>query len=167
MGSESWPPWEVVNLARNLGDLEELVGAILGESPGADHLSWLARLLIVRSSGYVEQSVRELARAFVERKSGGFVRSFAQSWLERTHNPSPESLVGLLGRFDATLAREFEAFLDDDDQRLRRDLSFMVDRRNRIAHGLNESVGPARAVALAQVAREVTDWFILRLNPLR
>jgi hypothetical protein len=95
------------------------------------------------------------------------VRSFAHSWLERTHSPSPESLLTLLGRFDSNLQSEFADFLDDEDQRYRRELAFMVDRRNKIAHGLNEGIGASRSVVLADVAYEVADWFILRLNPYR
>lgn len=93
------------------------------------------------------------------------VRSFAHSWQERSINPAPEALCALVGRFDAGLQEELEAWLDADDQRYRRELSFMVNRRNRIAHGLNEGIGPKRALELVEAAQEVTDWFILRFNP--
>jgi hypothetical protein len=165
--STSWPPWHVVSLRRNLKELVDLVSEVEKQSREIEHLAWLARLLVVRSSGYIEQSVGELARAYVQEKSGGLVRAFAHSWLERTQNPSPEALISLMGRFDSSLENDLVAFLDNDDQKYRRELAFMVDRRNRIAHGLNESVGARRAVALADVATEITDWFVLRLNPFR
>lgn len=72
-----------------------------------------------------------------------------------------------MGRFDSTLASEFAALLDADDQRLRRELAFLVDRRNRISHGLSEGVGLRKALDLSSVSSEVGDWFILKLNPER
>jgi hypothetical protein len=86
---------------------------------------------------------------------------------ERSKNPSPENLAQLLGRFDQGLRDEFEDFLHDGDERLYRDLSFLVDRRNRIAHGLNEGIGPQRALELVDAGQDMVDWFILRLNPYR
>jgi len=57
--------------------------------------------------------------------------------------------------------------LEADDQRLRRELAFLVDRRNKIAHGLNEGIGTVKALALKDVASEAADWFIARFNPGR
>lgn len=166
-GTERWPPFQVTSLDNSLGDLSNLVDALAKQRDRNEELAWLARLLVVRSTGYIEQSVQEISRAFVARKSGGLVRAFAHSWLERSRNPTPDALQELLGRFDSQLAEEFTQFMDDDDQKLRRELSFMVDRRNRIAHGLNEGIGHQKALMLVGVARETTDWFILRLNPMR
>lgn len=70
-------------------------------------------------------------------------------------------------RFDQLLCDDFTAFLDADDQRLRRELEFLVDRRNRIAHGLNEAIGSRKALDLKAVACEIADWLVLRLNPNR
>lgn len=87
------------------------------------------------------------------------------SWFERGRNPTPEALVQLLGRLDSNLSADFAAFLDGEDQTIRRELSLLVDRRNKIAHGLNEGVTPRRAVELTDRAREIADWLVLRLNP--
>lgn len=162
-----WPPWPVTSVRSNLDDLVATTQDAAADKVASEILSSLSRFLVVRTSGYVEQAVHEVVRAFVSGKSGGQVRTFAHSWLERSRNPSPEALGGLLGRFDAALQAEFEAYLDEDDQRLKRDLSFLVDRRNAIAHGLNEGVGYERALTLVASAVHVVDWFILRLNPNR
>jgi hypothetical protein len=95
------------------------------------------------------------------------VKTFAHSFLERSKNPSLPNLLEQLGRFDSQLQSEFQAFLDEDDERLSRDLAFLVDRRHKIAHGLNEGINPARALALTESAKDVADWFVLRLNPTR
>lgn len=159
----SWPPNQVERLRRALEDLAEAVFL----TREAEILQWLTRMLVVRSSGYIEQTSREVFCGYIGERSGGFVRTFGQSWLDRSRNPSPDNLVGMIGRFDHALQVEFEYLLDSDDQRLRRELAFLVDRRNHIAHGLNEGVNRDKALALKDVALEVSDWLILKFNPLR
>jgi hypothetical protein len=159
-----WPPLEVVALERRLNELAELVGS-KNEHISEEVRSWLARLLLVRSCGYLEQVVVEVQRAYVRGKSGGLVRSFALTWLERTRNPTPDTLLESLGRFDSDLRDDFQNFLEREDSRLHRELSFLVDRRNKIAHGMNESITPRKSLAMKEVAVEIADWFILRLRP--
>lgn len=160
----AWPPWIVTSLRNNLDDLSLIVRDARGVEP--EVLAWMSRMLVVRSSGYVEQTANAVCVGHVEHKSGGPVRSFARSWLERTRNPSPEALAELVGRFDISYQEDLLNLLDRDDQRLRRELSLLVDRRNKIAHGFNEGVSRDKAMALKDVALEIGDWFILRFNPL-
>ncbi len=164
---QQWPPWEVLSLKQKLDALASLIEDPFAHGIPHDALDWLARFLVVRSCGYLEQTVVEVARSYVRANSGGPARSFAISWLERSRNPNPEALATITGRFDAVWASELESFLSADDQRLGREISFLVDRRNRIAHGFNEGVGPQKALALKAVACETADWFILRFNPNR
>jgi RiboL-PSP-HEPN len=150
--------------------LEEL--ALLVEDPQGQHVphdasDWLARFLVVRSCGYLEQTIAEVVHAYLRGRSGGPVRAFATSWMERSRNPTPEALLVLTGRFDSVWSSDLQTFLEADDQRLAREISFLVDRRNRIAHGLSEGVGGRKALGLKDVACEVADWFIARFNPGR
>jgi hypothetical protein len=161
-----WPPFAVTSLASNLASLQ-VVTLDEDRKLEPEIQSWLARLLVVRSAGYIEQAVAECGREHVRARSGGWIQSFAHSWLERSKNPSPENLTQFLGRFDHTVSLEFDEFLRQDDERLYRDLASLIDKRNRIAHGLNEGIGKDRAVTLSTSAVEVVDWFILKLNPLR
>ena len=95
------------------------------------------------------------------------MRSFAHSWLERSGNPNPGYLGTLVGRFDATMSEEFTDFINESDGRLKREIDFLVDRRNKIAHGMSEGINQTKAVQLKGVACEVADWFVLRFNPGR
>jgi hypothetical protein len=54
---------------------------------------------------------------------------------------------------------------EDNDQELKRELGLLLDRRNAIAHGLNEGLGARKALDLVTYARLVTDWFIVRFDP--
>jgi len=97
----------------------------------------------------------------------GPVRTFAQVAIPTVKNPWPETLLVWVGRFDRSLQDDLRDVFDDDDQRLRRELGLLVDRRNKIAHGLNEGITERKALNLQVVACEIADWFVLRFNPQR
>ena len=159
----SWPPLQVTRLR---GALDELAGTV-EETRDLETLTWLTRMLVVRSSGFIEQTANEVFRGYIGARSGGLVRAFGHSWLERSKNPSPDNLLDMMGRFDHALRVEFEELLEQDDQRLRRELAFLVDRRNHIAHGLSEGINRDKALSLKGVAIEISEWLVLRFNPVR
>lgn len=164
--STQWPPRDVLLLRQRLDELSALVGTPVADMTD-DIRGWLARLLVVRSCGYLEQSVASVCRGYVDGRAGGPVRAFGASFLMRGSNPSADALQALVGRFDAQWSEELGELLDADDERLRRDLGFLVDRRHKIAHGLNETVRAPRSVELKDIACEVSDWFVKRFNPER
>ena len=161
--ASSWPPYQVERFRTALEDL----GVTVEQTKDPDILQWLTRMLVVRSSGFIEQTSREVFWGYIEERAGGLVKAFGHSWLDKSRNPSPDNLVGMIGRFDHTLKVEFEELLESDDQRLRRELAFLVDRRNHIAHGLSEGINRDKALALKGVALEVSEWLVLKFNPLR
>jgi hypothetical protein len=167
LGATQWPPSQVTAIRKNLHDLSVLLEEQLRKSDPEAVTGSLARLLVVRSCGYLEQVVYEVSRGFILDQSGGQIRTFAQSWIPGGRNPSPDFLLEWVGRFDAGLAGDLHDIFEADDQRLRRELSFLVDRRNRIAHGLNEGITARKALDVKEIAYEMADWFILRFNPAR
>ena len=159
----AWPPIQVSRLREALEELTSKVTSMRD----VETLPWLTRMLVVRSSGYIEQTSREVFYEYMGTRSGGFVRAFGQSWLAKSRNPTPENLLEMVGRFDYNLRSELEELLEHDDQRLRRELSYLVDRRNHIAHGLSEGINRDKALSLKDVALELSDWLVLKFNPLR
>lgn len=164
MWNESWPSLRISNLDNSLRDLESLVERAARDQPD-EVTQALARFLVIRTCGYLEQVVELCCTSFLMSKSPPRVSSFGVSWLGRGTNPSPDRLVELVRRFDGLWSTELRELLELDDQRLTRELSFLVDRRNKIAHGLSEGIGARKALDLAAIAREVADWFIMRLDP--
>lgn len=163
---ERWPPLSALRLRQALDDVCKLVTHPEYDlDKNLEAHQALCRFLVVRSCGYLETSTVEICRAYVQAKSGGPVRSFAHSWLERSGNPSITYLGKFIGRFDPALANEFKQFIADDDGRIERDIDFLVSRRNRIAHGESEGINQTRAIELKETSCEVADWFILRFNP--
>jgi hypothetical protein len=162
--ASTWPPANLSRLKTSLDQLAEAVAKRPSHRSDDEQL-WLTRFLLLRVCGYLEQVTFETARGYVQAKSGGLVRSFAMSWLDRSKNPSPENLLNLVGRFDLILVDDLRALLEADDHRLHRELSFLVDRRHKIAHGLNEGITQSKALSLKTDAETVADWFVLKLKP--
>jgi hypothetical protein len=159
----AWPPYQVHRLREALEDL----GEVVKKTNDLDLLPWLTRMLVVRSSGYIEQTSREVFWGYIEDRAGGLIKSFGQSWLDKSRNPTPDGLLLMIGRFDDNLKEEFDQLLEEDDQRLRRELAYLVNRRNHIAHGLSEGINRDKALLLKEISLEVSDWLILKFNPLR
>jgi hypothetical protein len=126
----------------------------------AETLSWLARLLVVRACGHLEQVVKECSQDYVLRKSGGPVQVFAMSWLEKSYNPSRANLLDRLERFNPAWARQFEELLDAEDEALQRDLAWSVDTRNRIAHGENQGASADKALSTCASIELLADWWV-------
>jgi len=103
--------------------------------------------------------------AYIQSKSSAKVTSFGHSYFGRGANPSPDKLIAVVRRFDAGWATDLETTFNADDHRLSREVSFLVDRRNKIAHGLSESLGATKALSLVPVAHEVAKWFLDTFDP--
>lgn len=162
MWSGSWPSQTLIGLRNSLEALEVLVQR---QDPSEPASAELSRFLVVRTCGFVEQSVEESCRSYLKSKADPRSAAFGESWFGRGANPKPESLVALVQRFDSEWADELDALLNAQDELLKRELEFLVDKRNRISHGLNQGVGQRKALDLAPRAREVVEWFVGRFDP--
>lgn len=163
---KTWPPWDVSSSRSNLAQLRSLVEVPdKGITPEA--LGWLSRLLVLRSCGHLEQVVLKCAQGYLEVKSGGRARSFSLTWLNKSRNPSARALKELAERFDSGWAQDFDDFLDENQQEMRRLLGNLVDFRNHIAHGENQGVNRPKALELSYAAEAVSDWWITTLNPFK
>lgn len=159
-------PWPPLRLGLLEKQLDLIADAVRDDSQrSVDDQIWLTRFLVVRACGYLEQVAHETIVAHLEYASYGRARSFAMSWLERSRNPTAENLLGMLARMDPRMRDELEGLLKDDDNRLMREVGELVGKRNQIAHGANEGIGSRRALELVQCAKDLADWFILRLDP--
>jgi hypothetical protein len=121
--------------------------------------------LVVRTCGYLEVVVDECSKALIESKSAPRVAAFATSWLERGRNPRPSTLVEIARKFDSQWGDELSDLLNKDDELLKRELSLLVDKRNKIAHGKGEGITARKALDLIPPVFVVADWFIDRFDP--
>jgi len=160
----AWPSLDLINLGDSLERVEKLVERLPTTQPD-EVTRALSRFLVVRACGYLEQVAEECCRAYVRSHATPQVSSYGSSWLGRGANPTPENLTRLVRRFDASWADAIEALLRSNGDLLWGELSFLVDRRNKIAHGLSEGITGRKALELAAYAKEVADWFIVRFDP--
>ncbi|MBW4078441.1 MAG: hypothetical protein HIU84_08055 [Acidobacteria bacterium] len=125
----------------------------------------MARFLVIRTCGYLEQTVEDSCRALVVSKSSPMVASYGNSWLGRGASPSPANLVALVQRFDHKWSEELYQLFADNDEFLSRETKFLVNRRNKIAHGLSEGIGARKALDLVESTAEVAEWFLEKFDP--
>lgn len=164
MWTKAWPSLEITGLEGAVREVERLVRHPLTGQPN-EVTGALARFLVVRSCGYLEQAVKECCLAYITSKSDPRVLPHAASVFRRSINPRPEQLLTIVRAFDSSWESELADFLDNDDQRLKRAISFLVDRRNKISHGLGENVTSRKALDLLEAADDVVTWFVLRFDP--
>lgn len=159
----NWPPPRLALLERQLDSLAAAVGQ--SDEREIDEQIWLTRFLIVRACGYLEQVVHETVMGHLDAGSWGTANSFVMSWLDRSRNPSVDNMSRIVGRLDASMQDELEDLLADNDKYLSDRVHLLVGRRNQIAHGENEGLNSNKAIELVAVAKQIANWFILRLNP--
>lgn len=159
-----WPPLEVTQLHQKLHALAEMIQDLMRRDE-EEVANELARLLVVRSCGYLEQAIEICTREHLTARAAPTARSFAASWLGKGANPHPDFLIKYANRFDASWGEEIEHMLWADDELLKREISFLVNRRNKISHGASEGVGVRKALNLLEYADQLSDWFIEKLNP--
>ena len=160
----AWPSHVIAESRRKLIDLrDELDGLSDGTSSEVEQA--ISRFLVVRACGHIEFTFEEAFCTLAESRSSPSVASYVRSGFFRGSNPRPSRLTDTLGKFDPVIAGIIADHLEAGDQRLSRELSFMVDRRNKIAHGQSENVSRRRALQLGEVALEIGDAVTAALNP--
>lgn len=164
MWTDAWPSIEIVNLGRSIHEVKRLVRKPPEGQPD-EVTRALSRFLVVRSSGYLEQVVRECCLAYISSKSQPQVAAFATGAFGTHLNPKPDRLIDIVRAFDATWAEELEELFDEEDQFLRREVALLVDRRNKIAHGLSEGVTSSKALDLFDAAEQIAFWFVGCFDP--
>lgn len=161
---QRWPPLEVEQRYQKLLSLERMIQELMRRDE-EEVANELARLLVVRTCGYLEQAIEICAREHLTAKSAPTAAAFGASWLGKGANPNPDFLVKYAYRFEGSWGKEIYVVFNADDELLKREISFLVDRRNKISHGASEGVGVRKALDLLKHASKIADWFIDKLNP--
>lgn len=158
----AWPSFELTESRRSLENLRVLVLSDgLDDAPRSE----LARFLAVRSAGHIEFSLDQSLLEYSRGKSHARVAAFVESQLFRGRGVKPGQLIEKVSWVDSQWGEELGAYLRQDDEYLWRELNFLVDRRNKIAHGQSLGLGTVKAGVLAIVALTVGDWIAQRFDP--
>lgn len=171
---QRWPTTEMEAARRRLENLRALVQKSPAPPKNApqdllrhleDSDAELARFLVVRSTGFVERTFELCIQHFAESHSHPFVASHVHSGLFKGRNAKAGTLIERLHDLNPAWADDLNDFFDYDDGRARRELNFMVTRRNLIAHGGSESVGRVKALEIANLSLEIGDLLCTLVDP--
>lgn len=162
-----WPPRSSLLSRTQLVDLKDAVNSLDFTATADAVAASMSRFLVVRACGHIEYTLIELIVAYSERMSH---HSSISSYVRGTfsgagRNPRPGLISETLRRLRPEWATKFDVFVDNDDEYFKRELNFLVDRRNKIAHGESEGIGRRKALTLADVSIEITDFLTKTLNP--
>ncbi len=105
--------------------------------------------LCVRTSGYVESSVKTILREYVKSKTSNTapdITNFVNKQLDTTFNPRPSEVLKLIGQFNSKWR---ENLRDAIKGRLGDSLDSIVVNRNRVAHGVDVNLS----------LRDLGKWF--------
>lgn len=157
-----WPTREVRIARQEFNNLIQRADERFRADPSDDVF---ARFLLIRSSGYLEYGFETTLCGWAAQQASPRVAGFVKSSFGKGRNPSPEKLGDVLGRFDRQLRSRFESHIAMDDGHVEREINWMIDRRNKIVHGLSENVGSTKALNVARICFSLVDWLIEDLRP--
>lgn len=157
-----WPSTPVISSRRNLESLRDKLSSLEMEDTAVPELS---RFLTVRSCGHIEFCLEQAILDSFEPRMETAVMNFLRSSFFKGRNPKPDRIEKLLSSFSTEWGEQISQFFAKDDEFYRRELEFLVDRRNKIAHGQSEGIGRAKAIQLCTCSLEITSELIRILQP--
>lgn len=161
----AWPTQELSDSRRRLLELRQTLDELPRDS--ADVEAALGRFLVIRTCGHLEFTFEETLCRIAEEQASPRVAGFVRGQYFRGANPKPGRLVSEVARFDLVHSERLDSMLRENDEALHRELEFLVDRRNKIAHGQNEGIGRRKALDLAATGVQIADWIVSELAPSR
>ena len=121
--------------------LERAIRRALASARGrrfsTEQLSWLAQLMTVWASGYLEASCRETVLEYAEARSAPGVLNYVDHQMRFFRSPRTNQMIELVGLFDAGVASELREFADG---RIGASIDSIVTTRHALAHGRDAQV---------------------------
>lgn len=161
--SGAWPSQDLQTSRNRLINLKTLIESQKANDP--DIVAELSRLLVIRATGYVEFTFDTAIAAFADAHSNPVVARHVRASLFQGRNPWPNVLLDRAKILAPEWEESLKSFLDANDNLIRQELTFMVDRRNKIAHGQNESVNRRKALDLAELSLKLGDFIVYLIDP--
>jgi len=118
---------------KKLDDLYNLVENIKDEEVQA----LMAKFLCVRTSGFLESSLKNLINEYLHGTSPKPIESFVNNKVKRETNLKYDRLVSILESFDKEWANKLSNEITDNQKEA---LNTIVSNRNNIAHGENDNI---------------------------
>ena len=119
--------------------------------------------LCVRTSGYIESSVKTILREYVKSKTNNApIVSFVDKQLDYTLTPRREQILALVGQFNSKWR---ENLRDSTKGRLGDSLNSIVINRNKVAHGANAVIHLSNLKEYFEDAQKVVELVYNECDP--
>ena len=105
-----------------------------------------ARYTCVVISGYIENSVQEILRAYTEERCPSQVLNYTSSQLKYFQSGYVENIIKLVSSFDKGWESDLTSFLTEERSAA---VNSVVGNRHRIAHGLDVAV----------TVHQLSEWY--------
>jgi hypothetical protein len=116
-----------------------------------------ARYTCVVISGYIENSVREILKAYTEERCPTQILNYTASQLKFFQSGTAENIIKLVSSFDKSWETDLTAFLDEER---RAAVNSVIGNRHRIAHGLDVGVTVHQLAEWYPKVNEVIDCLV-------
>lgn len=148
-------------VARRKQKLSAQFKAIDGAKLNGELTSHYARYLCVLTSGYVEQSVKELVTEYCRKRSPSPIQKYVGAQLKRLRNIDLEKLKQLIESFDAAWWSEMTQKLPDQLD----SIGSIAALRNNISHGGDSGVTMATMRQYFSDSSEVINHLCSLFDP--
>lgn len=159
----SWPSVEIINSRNDIQCLRAELDSLSADNDTIERA--MCRFLVIRSCGYIELCVERGLLDTLAYEASPSVLSYVESGFFKGRNPKPGKIDSLLRSFRVEWAEEVADLLGKDDELLKRELEFLVSKRNSIAHGQSDSLGRRKALDLCDYAIMIGDGILEILMP--
>lgn len=106
-----------------------------------ERLSWIAQIMTVWASGYLEASCRETVLRYARASSSPGVFNYVGHQLKYFRSPKTNEMLDLIALFDRTVADKLREFAQGQ---ISASIDSIVTHRHALAHGRNAQVTVAR-----------------------
>lgn len=133
--------------------LEVAFESMLEEANAASdkNQSYLAQLMTIWASGYLEARCREVIGTYTTRRAQPNIAKYVRHDLDRFSNPKMGKIIELVRRFDKNVSDELESFAEGQ---IREGIDSIVSNRHKIAHGRPSQISIAAITRYFHDARE-------------
>jgi len=137
--------------------LEKAIDSAWQEASGdrcADETkAWLAQLMTIWASGYLEVSCREVLLEYTRKRANANVLEFVSYELSRFQNPKTGNIDTLIRRFDPGAADQLDGFAEGE---IKDSVNSIVGIRHQIAHGRSANISVGRITQYFDNAKKYT-----------
>ena len=137
--------------------LENAIISAKGEVGGGgwsdETMAWLAQLMTIWASGYLEASCREVLLEYTRKRADHKVVDFVSHELNRFQSPKMNNILTLIRRFDAEAASQLGDFVEGE---IKDSIDSIVGIRHQIAHGRSANISVGRITRYFDNAKKCT-----------